>query len=87
MRLPVSPRDRSENRHPASFCGPKSAGRAGPDKLRFHTIEQVAEILCLSTRSVRRLIDDRKLSVHRFGHSVRIADADLRAFIAVHRIS
>jgi excisionase family DNA binding protein len=55
------------------------------DKPRFLTVRAVAEILNLSQRSVRRLIDDQKLPIHRFGHAVRIAETDLRAFIAIHR--
>jgi excisionase family DNA binding protein len=54
-------------------------------RLKFYTIVQVAEILEMSTRSVRRLIAAGELPVHRFGRSVRIAETDLRAFIAVHR--
>jgi len=69
-----------------NFDGPSSVDRAGPSKLRFFTIEQAAEILSVSERSVRRLIDDHNLPVHRFGCAVRIAEADLRAFIAMHRI-
>ena len=86
MSSPVNARGSSKDRGFDSFCGATSAGKAAPGKLKFHTIEQVAEMLGLSTRSVRRLIDDRKLPVHRFGHAVRVADVDLRAFIAVHRV-
>jgi excisionase family DNA binding protein len=68
--------------------GPESFGAAKATNRRpkFYTPEQVAEMLCLSLRSVRRLIDAGKLRVHRFGRSVRIAEADLLAFIALHRV-
>ena len=45
----------------------------------------MAEVLSVSTRQVRRLIAGRALPVHRFGGAVRIAEADLRAYIAAHR--
>jgi len=86
MRSPVRPRQSPNDLGPDSFCGPKFAGKTALGKLKFYTIEQVAEILELSARSVRRLIDDHKLPIHRFGHAVRVADADLRAFIAVQRV-
>jgi excisionase family DNA binding protein len=52
---------------------------------RFFTIAQVSEILELCKRSVRRLIDHKKLTAHKFGRAVRIAESDLNAFIARHR--
>ena len=41
--------------------------------------------LSVSTRMVRRWIDAGDLVVHRLGAIVRIAEPDLRAFLAVHR--
>jgi excisionase family DNA binding protein len=58
---------------------------AVPGTLKFFTIDQVAEFLGLSTRSVRRLISDQQLPVHRFRGAVRIAEADLRAYVVTHR--
>jgi len=52
---------------------------------KFYTVDQVAGALGVSTRSVRRWIKQRKLIAHHFGAAVRIAEADLKAFIAVHR--
>jgi excisionase family DNA binding protein len=80
----MSSHDKPNNRF-GSICAPTAPGKAGPGKLRFFTIAQVAEILNLSPRSVRRLIDEHRLTVHRFGGAVRIAEADLRAFIAMRR--
>jgi excisionase family DNA binding protein len=65
--------------------GRASAGKATLDTLKFFTIAQVAELLSLSTRSVRRLIEHGGLPVHRFRGAVRVAAADLRAYIATHR--
>jgi excisionase family DNA binding protein len=53
--------------------------------LSFYTIAEVAEIVGVCTRTVRRWIDAGHLSAHRFGSAVRIAEDDLRAFLAMHR--
>jgi excisionase family DNA binding protein len=52
---------------------------------RLHTIDEVAELLSVSPRTVRRLIESGALPVHRVGRLVRIADADLGAFMAATR--
>ena len=65
--------------------GRVSAGKAEAGALKFFTVNDVAEVLSVSTRQVRRLIAGRALPVHRFGGAVRIAEADLRAYIAAHR--
>jgi len=49
------------------------------------TISEVAERLHVATRTVRRWIRADDLTVHRVGGVVRIAEADLRAFLALHR--
>ena len=51
---------------------------------KLRTIDEVAELLNASTRTVRRLIASGELPVHRFLRIVRIADADLVAFLAVN---
>jgi excisionase family DNA binding protein len=83
MSSPVNPPDKSKDQHSEASRGRTSTVARGTP--RFFTIDQVAEFLNLSSRSVRRLIDDGQLPVHRFGRAVRIAEADLRAFIAIHR--
>ena len=52
---------------------------------KFHTVDQVADELGVSARSVRRWIKRKELVVHQFGTSVRVADSDLKAFIERHR--
>jgi excisionase family DNA binding protein len=52
---------------------------------RFFTINDVADWLSVSPRTVRRWINAGDLVVHRFGGVVRIAESDLRAFSAAHR--
>jgi excisionase family DNA binding protein len=53
---------------------------------KYHSIKAVAEALDVSTRTVRRWIANRDLAVHRVDGVVRIADSDLRAFLAIHRV-
>jgi excisionase family DNA binding protein len=53
--------------------------------IHFFTMGEVANSLSLSTRTVRRWIDAGDLIAHRLGTIVRIAEPDLRAFLAVHR--
>jgi excisionase family DNA binding protein len=81
----VSTQDKLTRQHPAAAHGCRSAAKAAAGTLKFLTIPDVAELLSLSTRSVRRLIEHGQLPVHRFGGAVRIAEADLRAYIATHR--
>jgi excisionase family DNA binding protein len=56
------------------------------DQIKFFTIDDVAASLDVSTRTVRRSIDHKKLVAHKFGGAVRIAEGDLKAFIARHRL-
>ena len=51
----------------------------------MRTIDQTAEMINVSSRTVRRLIDSGKLPVHRFGRSVRISDLDIALLIAASR--
>jgi len=53
----------------------------------FFTIAEVAERLQVSRRTVHRWIKKGALIVHRVEGVVRIADRDLRAFLASHRES
>ena len=49
------------------------------------TVEQAAEALNVSVRFVRRLVAERRIAVHRIGRHVRLARADLEAFVAQGR--
>jgi excisionase family DNA binding protein len=53
--------------------------------MRFFTVNEVAEIVGVSVRTVRRWIKSGDLVAHHIGTVVRIAESDLRAFIARHR--
>ena len=48
---------------------------------RFYTVAQVADLLAVSTRSVRRWIAGGRSLAHKFGRQVRISEIDLRAFV------
>lgn len=51
---------------------------------RFFTIQEIAEALGVSERTVRRWVSDGSLSAHRFGRTVRILESELKAFIGRH---
>jgi len=56
-----------------------------PKSLKFYTIEQIAECVDSSTRTVRRWIEKKLLVAHRINGLVRISEADFQAFLAAHR--
>ena len=72
-----------------SFGGRTDAVRAMRNRsteiCKFFTIADVAEITGVATRTVRRWIERGELVVHRFGAAVRITEADLKVFLALHR--
>jgi excisionase family DNA binding protein len=59
--------------------------RVGRPHSRLRTIDETAEILNVSSRTVRRLIASDALPVHRFGRSVRVSDADIAQLMAASR--
>lgn len=50
------------------------------------TVEQASERLGTSTRFVRRLIAERRITFIKVGRHVRIDTADLDAFVAAGRV-
>ena len=54
--------------------------------MKLLTVEQSAERLGVGVRFVRRLIAERRIRIHKIGKHVRIAEADIDAFIAASRI-
>jgi excisionase family DNA binding protein len=52
---------------------------------RLLTIDEAAEVLSLSTKTIRRRIDAGEIPVHRPGRVIRIAENDLIAYIAQTR--
>jgi excisionase family DNA binding protein len=55
------------------------------DPTPLHTLDQVAERLQVSTKTLRRWIAAGDIVAHRFGRQLRISEADLSAFIRLHR--
>ena len=51
----------------------------------FFTISNVAQTVDVCPRTVRRWIDKGLLVAYRVGKVVRIDEADLRTFLALHR--
>ena len=70
-------------RNPAPKASPRTTGTGprGRPVIKLFTIEEVAETLNVSSRTVRRLIE----SGARLGRLVRIADGDLATFLAASR--
>ena len=64
---------------------PADRGQTRWTAMRFFTVAEVAEIVGVSVRTVRRWIKSGELVAHHIGAVVRIAEGDLRAFIAGHR--
>jgi excisionase family DNA binding protein len=54
-------------------------------RIQFFTIAETAEMLRVCTHTVRRWVAAGELIAYRFGNAVRIAEPDLRAFLALHR--
>jgi excisionase family DNA binding protein len=80
---------RSSNRRQrsSSNAASRTAGISvhGRPVTRLRTIDEAADLLNVSPRTVRRLIEAGALPVHRLGRLVRIADPDLAAFLAATR--
>jgi excisionase family DNA binding protein len=67
-----------------SAFGPLGSGRKR-NQITFFTIAEIAECLRVTDRTIRRWIEAGDLPVHRIGGIVRIAENDLRGFLALHR--
>jgi excisionase family DNA binding protein len=53
-----------------------------PAPIPLLSVRAVAELLGVSTKTVRRLIGRGDLAAHRIGGSLRVSEADLRAYLA-----
>jgi excisionase family DNA binding protein len=53
---------------------------------RYLTVAESAEYLNTSERFVRRLIAERRIAFHHVGRHVRLAVADLEAFVRAGRV-
>jgi excisionase family DNA binding protein len=72
--------------HRSQLVGAKAASRMIRRSVpQLRTIDETAEILNTSSRTVRRLIDSGALPVHRLGRLVRISDDDIAVLLAATR--
>lgn len=55
------------------------------NRFRMLTLEQAADFLALSTRTIRRKIKDGELTAHKFGRLWRISETDLLSFLDDHK--
>lgn len=65
--------------------GTNGSGTQRRPLTKLRTIEETADVLNVSPRTVRRLIDLGALPVHRFGRLVRIGDGDIAVLLAAAR--
>jgi excisionase family DNA binding protein len=56
-----------------------------PTLPKFYTIQEISDALDVSPRTVSRWIDSHELIAHGLGRLVRVADDDLRIFLARRR--
>lgn len=52
----------------------------------FYTIDEVADALGVSEKTVRRRIDDGSLHAHKIGRQWRVSDSDFRSYVALLRL-
>lgn len=52
---------------------------------RLYSVRQVADLLGISTKTVRRRISDGGLKFHLVGHQIRISEDDYRSYVAASR--
>lgn len=69
----------------AAFGHVRGRRHSGSGLPKYYTIKAVAEALDVSPRTIRRWIANGDLIVHRVHGVIRIAEGDLRAFLALHR--
>jgi excisionase family DNA binding protein len=53
--------------------------------LRFHSIDDVARQLHVSSKSIRRWIAAGRLGSHKLGRQIRISQRDLEGFLSASR--
>ncbi len=51
----------------------------------FYSVEEVADLLGVNKRTIRRWIDQGNLVAHRFGRQLRISRVDLETFVRLRR--
>jgi excisionase family DNA binding protein len=74
-----------QGRRSKPSTSPSGVGTPSRSVSRMRTIDETAEILNASSRTVRRQVDSGALPAHRIGRLVRISEADIAAFLAARR--
>jgi len=70
----------------SSCSDPPRTGRRRTSEIpKFLTVQQVAECVEASTRTVRRWIKKKLLIAHRMNGLLRVSDADFQKFLDDHR--
>ncbi len=82
-RLGIEPM-RASREHVDARAAPFRHSGAGATPLL--TIDEVATMLNVSTRFVRRLVAERRITFHKIGHYVRFDACDGEAWIAAGRV-
>ena len=54
-------------------------------RLRLLTVNEVAELLQVSSKTVRRWVELQELRTHRLGRQLRVSEEDLAAFLGQRR--
>ena len=78
--MSIEPNDTANE---ALTLGPARTG--GPAMLRLLTLSEVAKLLAISERSVKRLVGRRGLRCVRLGRSLRFDPADVSRFVAARK--
>ncbi len=68
-------------KHPKRATPPTRARASAPPVSPLRSVADVAELLDVHPRTVRRLIAAGGLTAHRIGGVVRVSDHDLRAYL------
>jgi excisionase family DNA binding protein len=58
---------------------------ASPRLVRMLNVEQIAQQVGVSIKTVRRWIERREIHCHRLGRTIRVSEEDLIAFLNRHR--
>ena len=64
---------------------PSAVARAKRSIPVFLTLDEVAEALNVSTKTVRRRVDAEELHAHRIGRQLRFSQEDFASYLAARR--
>lgn len=54
---------------------------------KFYTLDEIAEMLDVSTRTIRNYINAGKLAAYRFGQAYKVQESDLKTFIEKSKVN